>query len=381
MKIALLHEMLIKLWGAEKVVEELVSLFPNADLYTLIYDETKVWRIFPRKNIHPSCFSLPSQKRYNLTKRQKLCLPKMAESVESLDFSDYDILIISSSGFAHWALTKPDCKTIVYYHAPARYLWDWTQEYRRELWFHRWVLWYFFGRYLKKLRQWDYVASRRPDILLANSKTTQARISKYYRRDSEIVFPPIDTKRFQEDVWDFVGEKNSHNFWNYYIILSALTEFKRLDVAIKNFTKLSDIPLLIIGEWAQRKELESLANWNKNIIFSGAKYGDELVALVQKSLGLIFPGEEDFGIVPIEVMAAGKPIFALRKWGLTETVLEWITWEFFDDPEGKDFQKKFQIFHKKNISKYYSQEACRKQASLYDADVFRKKILELVFPS
>lgn len=386
MKIAILHEMLIKLWGAEKVVEELTCIFPDADLYTLIYDETKVWKIFPEEKIHPSCFSLPSQKWYNLTKKQKLCLPKMAESVETLDFSSYDVLIISSSGFAHGALTKPDCKTIAYYHAPARYLWDWTHEYRRELWLHRWILWYFFRRYLKKLREWDYVASRRPDILLANSKTTQARIYKYYRRDSEIVFPPIDTKRFQKDVDKekltlelplFCGEGGS----KYYIILSALTEFKRLDVAIKNFTEFSDIPLIIIGEWAQRKELETLTNWSKNIIFTGAKYGDELVWLVQNSLGLIFPGEEDFWIVPIEVMAAGKPIFALRKWGLTETVLEWMSWEFFDDPEGKDFQERFQIFHKSNISNKYTQQECRKQASLYDKDLFRKKILEQVFPS
>jgi len=375
MKIAILHEMLIKLWGAEKVVEELTYIFPDASLYTLIYDEIKVWKIFPRKKIHPSCFSLPSQKRYNLIKRQKLCLPKMTESVELLDFSNYDVLIISSSGFAHGALTKPHTKTIVYYHAPARYLWDWTHEYRRELWFHKWVLGYIFGTYLKKLRQWDYIASRRPDIVLVNSNTTQSRIWKYYRRESQVIFPPIDIKRFQKTVWvSREGKK-------YYIILSALTEFKRLDVAIKNFSELSDIPLVIIGEWSQRKELESLVGWSKNIMFTGAKYGDELVVLVQNSLGLIFPGEEDFGIVPIEVMAAWKPVFALRKGWLTETILEWISWEFFDDPGGKDFQEKFIAFHTKNISNKYNQEACQKQASLYDKDVFRKKILEQVFPS
>ncbi len=383
MKIAILHEMLIKLWWAEKVVEELINVFPDADLYTLIYDETGVSKIFPEEKIHPSCLYLPSQKRYNLTKRQKLCLPKMAESVESLDFSDYDVLIVSSSGFAHGALTKPHTKTIVYYHAPARYLWDWTHEYRRELWFHRWVLWYFFGRYLKKLREWDYVASRRPDILLANSKTTQSRIWKYYRRDSEIVFPPIDTKRFQKTVDREKLTLEFPLFWGeggsrYYIILSALTEFKRIDLAIRQFQTLSNINLMIIWEWSQRKELEDLSSSSPNIQFFGARYGDELVALVQNSLGLVFPGEEDFGIVPIEVMAAWKPVFALRKWWLTETVLEWITWEFFDWVSWDDFVEKFRNFHTNNLNWKYIKEVCKKQAEKYDREVFCKRVKEIV---
>ena len=384
MKVAIVHEMLVKLGWAEKVVEELLNIFSDADFYTLLYDEKKVWNIFPKSKIHPICFWLPSQKRYNLLRKQKLCLPKMAESIEVLDFSKYDIVLVSSSWFAHWVLTKPECKTIIYYHAPARYLWDWTHEYRKELWLYKWILGYFFGRYLNKLRQWDYIASRRADILLANSKTTQSRIWKYYRRESKVVFPPIDTKRFQKKINKekltlefplFWGEENKKN---YYIILSALTEFKRLDVAIHNFSSSSDTHLVIIWEWAQRKELEELASWKNNIHFVGAKYGDELVWFVQNSLGLIFPGEEDFWIVPIEVMAAGKPVFALRKWGLTETVIDGVTGWFFEDIEWKDFHKKFQIFHNNNMSWSYKSENCKKQAAHYDKEVFYNKIQSLV---
>ncbi|MCH8518768.1 glycosyltransferase [Candidatus Gracilibacteria bacterium] len=383
MKIAILHEMLVKLGGAEKVVEELIRIFPEAHLYTLIYDEKKAGEVFPKNLIHQSCFSLPSQKRYSLLRRQKLCLPKMSQSVEMLDFSSYDILIISSSGFAHGAITKPECRTLVYYHAPARYLWDWAHEYRRELGLHTGILGYFFGKYLKKLREWDYIASKRPDILLSNSKTTQSRIWKYYRRNSQIVFPPIDTKRFQKDIGTTKLSSQSPLFLSevdnkYYIILSALTEFKRINIAIKNFTVLSDINLLIIGEGSQKKELEKLAGESKNIIFTGARYGDELVTLVQNSLGLIFPGEEDFGIVPIEVMAAGKPVFALYKGGLTETVVNGVTGAFFEDSQGGDFIQNFNMFHKNNLAGVYTSEECKKQAAYYDKEVFKKTIQGLI---
>ena len=126
MKIAILHEMLVKFGGAENVVESFLKIFPDADLFTLVYDEKKMWWFFPKEKINTQVFSLPSQKRYNWTKKQRVCLPLMPRSIEQLDFSKYDIVLCSSSGFAHWAITKPETKFIVYYHSPARYLWDWT---------------------------------------------------------------------------------------------------------------------------------------------------------------------------------------------------------------------------------------------------------------
>mgnify|MGYP000330183263 CR=1 FL=1 len=133
MKIAILHEMLIKLGGAEKVVESILKIYPDADLYTLIYDEKKVEKVFPKSKIHHSCQKLPSQKIYNISKKQRLSLLFMASSVESLDFSEYDRVLVSSSGFAHGLKTGKNTKTIIYYHAPARYMWDWTHEYRRDI--------------------------------------------------------------------------------------------------------------------------------------------------------------------------------------------------------------------------------------------------------
>ena len=368
--------MFIKLGWAEKVVESLLKVFPESDLYTLIYDEEKVWSIFPKTNIHQQCLKLPTQKIYNFTKKQRLCLPLMSRSVESLDFSDYDVVIVSSSGFAHGLITKPETKSIVYYHAPARYMWDRTHEHTRDIWLDRWIRWYFFAKLLLKLRQWDYLAAQRNDILLANSSNTNKRVTKYFRRASETLFPPVETERFAKQLQSSTEPLSSKPQETYYIIISTLTEFKRIDIAVKDFSNLPETRLVVIWDGDYRSALEKMSA--ENIDFVWAKFWDELVALVQWSLGLIFPWEEDFGIVPIEVMAAGKPVFALSKWGLLETVLPGKTWAFFDGTEGEDFIEKFKTFHEDNQAWVYTAENCTKQAENFSEKIFHEKIMKYV---
>lgn len=369
--------MLIKLGWAEKVVEQIIKIFPKADLYTLIYDEKKVGKVFPANMIHPSCRKLLSQKIYTITKKQRLCLPFLQSSVESLNFSSYDRVIVSSSWFAHGLKTWSSTKTIVYYHAPARYMWDWTHEYRKEIDMDSGIKWYLYWNFMKKIRIWDYYAAQSNTILLANSKTTQSRIRKYYRRDSLIVYPPIETERFAKQLsnwstqWFF--QENT-----YYIILSALTEFKKLDIAISAFLDMPELHLLIIGSGEYKTSLEKIAHSSKNIKFAWAQYWDDLVYLVQNSLGLVFPGEEDFGIVPIEVMAAGKPVFALQRWWLTETVIEWKTGEFFKNPDGSDFIDAFQKFHQQNIKGKYLKTNCEIQAQKYNEKSFSRTLKNIV---
>jgi len=380
MKIAILHEMLIKLGWAEKVVENLLSIFPDADLFTLIYDEKKVWKIFPKSKINSQTFSLRSQKIYNLTKKQRFCLPFMARSVESLDFSNYDVVICSSSWFAHWAITKPETKFVVYYHSPARYMWDWTNEYKNDLWLNSSWKSIFLKPIINKLflnlRIWDVIASNRVDITLANSKNTANRIKKYYKKDSTLLYPPVETNRFAKKLDKDLDFENIFEKNNYYIIISALTEFKKIDIAINAFNNLNE-NLLIIWAWDYKENLEKLVK-KENIRFTWARYNDELVYLVQNSMWLIFSGEEDFGIVPIEVMAAWKPVFALNAWWLTETVLPWITWDFFNDKNGMDFVERFKIFHKNNIEKKYLEEDCKKQANIFSKELFEEKIKEII---
>ena len=374
MKIAIVHEMLVKLWGAEKVVEKLTEIFPEADIFTAIYDEKKVGSIFPKEKI--KAIGNWTQKIYQLTKNQRFCLPFMAKTIEEFDFSNYNIVLVSSSWFAHGIITKPETKTIIYYHSPARYLWDWTNEYKKDIGADKGIKSFLFNRLFLKLREWDYIASQRKSINLANSKNVQKRIQKYYKKDSLVIYPPIETKRF----WKKIDTKNFEKKYNikennYFIIISALSEFKRIDLAIKNFPLWKE-KLIIIGNGKQREKLESIAN--KNTLFLWAQYGENLVELVQKSKGLIFPWEEDFWIVPIEWLAAGKPVFAYFWWWLKETIQENTFGNFFYDKTGTDFKKYFEVF-KKNIEAWvFKKEVLQKEAEKYSKERFEKEVKEIV---
>lgn len=359
MKVAIVHEMLVKLGWAEKVVEVFTQMFPDAKIFTLMYDEHKVWSVFPKSSIHPQVFSLRTQRICNVFKKQRLCLPFMSSAVESLDLSEYDLVLVSSSWFAHGVITKPDTKVIVYSHSPARYLWDWTNEYKTDIWAKDGIIWYILNKLFLKLRQWDYMASQRADIVLANSHNTASRIQKYYKRQAPVIYPPVEVERFQD---------TKETKWKYYIIISALTEFKKIDVAIQAFNNMPDKKLVIVGSGDYENTLKNISK--NNIEFTGRLMWNELVEKVSASLGLIFPWEEDFGIVPIEVMAAGKPVFALRKWWLKETIIAWKTGEFFDDIWWADFIEKFEIFHKNNLSEKYVRQDCQKQAQKFDKQVF-----------
>ncbi len=381
MKIAILHEIFIKLGWAEKVVESWCEIFPDADLFTLIYDEKKVWNIFPKEKINKQVFNLTSQKIYNITKNQRLSLYSMAKSVETLDFSDYDVVLCSSSWFAHWAITKPETKFIVYYHSPARYMWDWTNEYKRDISKNK-IVKYILNLVLNKLflslRQWDYISSNRHDITIANSENTANRIKKYYKKDSIILYPPVETNRFAKKIspppTPLLTKEGEVK--NYYIIISALTEFKKIEVAINAFNKMPQNKLIIVWDWNYRNTLEKLSK--ENIEFVWAKYSNELVTLVQNSSWLIFPWEEDFWIVPIEVMAAWKPVFAYKAWWLLETVIAWKTWEFFENKNWIDFIEHFIRFDEKNKNWFYKEQNCKKQAYRFSKEIFEEKIKKLI---
>lgn len=364
MKVAILHEMLVKFWWAEKVVETFLDIFPDADLFTLIYDEEKVWKFFPKNRIK----KVPSitQKIYNITKNQRFCLPFMSMWVEELDFSEYDLVLASSSGFAHWAITKPETKFIVYYHSPARYLWDWTNENKRDIGYSKWVKSLIINYLFLKIRQWDLQASFRSDLSLANSKNVQNRIKKYYKKESFVLFPPVETHRFE------IKEN-----WDYYIIISALTEFKKIDIAIKSFNKMSDKKLKIVWWWPLEKSLKSMIN-SDNIELVWPKYWDDLKDLLENSKWLIFPWEEDFWIVPVEAMACWKPVFAYRWWWLLETVIDWKTWRFFEDKTWLDFVEKFEEFDREVCSDFFDKAFIRQHSMSFSKEKFKEKLLSFV---
>lgn len=374
MKIAVLHEMLVKLWGAEKVVQSFLEAFPEADLFTLIYDENKVWSCFPKSIINKQVFSLATQKRYNLFKKQRFCLWLMSQSVESLDFSEYDIVLCSSSWFAHWAITKPETKLIVYYHSPSRYLWDYTNEYKNSLWINKWFkifFKYFLNKILLKNRIWDYIASSRVDIPIAASKNVSKRIKKYYKRsDFKIIYPSVEVEKF-------LSFKQNLEKKDYYITIAALTEWKRLDILIKSFNKMPDKKLKIVWVWNYEKSYKDMVT-SSNIEFLWYRSWDDLIKLLKQAKWFLFASMDDFGISPVEALACGTPIFWLGKWGLLETNIAWVTWDFFYDTDWKDFINNFKSFEKNLINWVYKKENLEMQSRKFSKESFINNIKKIV---
>jgi len=222
------------------------------------------------------------------------------------------------------------------------------------------------NKLMKKLRSWDVIASSRWDIITANSKNSANRVWKYYRREAEVLYPPVEVNRFKP--W----KKG-----DYYIIVSALTEFKKIDVAIKAFNNMPDKKLKIVWAWDYYDTLKNLSK-SQNIEFLWAKYWDELASLVSNSKWYIFPWEEDFWITPVEAMSASKPVFAYRAWGLLETNIEWKTWEFFNDKDWLDFIEKFKDFDKKIDENFYDDNFIRENSLRFSEEQFHNNLLKII---
>jgi len=356
MKIAIVHEMLIKLGGAERVAKKLLDLYPKSPLYTLFQDEKKTQKWFEENKIVTSSL----QKNFEMIKSPKWFLAKMPQAIESFDFSEFDVVISSNSAFAHGIKTDKSTKHICYCHSPMRYAWDYTHQYTKDMSPGMRIM---AAKLLKDIRVWDYESSSNPDIMLANSKHVQKRIEKYYRRKAQVIYPPVNVKKF----------KATKNHEDYHLIVSALTPFKRIDLAIEAFNKLGR-RLIIIGDGNQRKILESMAK--KNIEFLGRKSDEVVQEYIQNCRSFIFPGEEDFGITPVEAMAAGKPVLAYGVGGVLETVKAGETGEFFSHPTSDSL---IQGLTRLMLNeKAYNYKKIRKQAEKFDEAVFEEKIRKVV---
>lgn len=315
LKIALVHEYLTRLGGAERVLKHISDLYPDSDIFTLLYNEDKVSKTFPKDKIKTSFVNkFPNW----IKSRVKFLAPIFPSATESLDLSKYDLIISSTNSFAKGVITKPQAIHIAYCHAPATFLWNAFHSYRKQQRKGK------FGDFMilmltHYLRQWDRQAADRVDYFIANSKLTQARIKKYYRKDSVVIYPPVDVNRL----------KATKDNKGYFLIVSQLTQYKNIDIAIEAFNKLG-LPLIIIGDGPERKRLQNLAN--KNIEFKGFLDDETTVQYYQNCRAFIFAGSDDFGIAPVEAMAAGKPVLALRDGGALETIVEGKTGEFFDAP-------------------------------------------------
>ena len=311
MKIALVHDWLNqKAGGAESVLAHLADIFPEAPIYTLIYNPDIF--DYPDERIHTSFLQrAPSF----LKERSRYLLPLVPHAIESWDFSEYDIVLSSSCAFTKNILTDENTLHVSYCHSPMRFAWDYWPKYLDEQKvgpIRRMAI----RRMVHRLRIWDYAGASRVDRFIANSKTTQKRIDKFYGRKSQIIYPPADLS--------FADEEKS----DYYVTLGMLTPYKKIDIAIEAFN-VSGKKLKIIGDGPDRKRLEELAE--NNIEFAGFVSESERTKLLSKARGLIFPNVEDFGIAPIDAMAAGCPVIAYNSGGATETVVDGTTGVLFDE--------------------------------------------------
>jgi glycosyltransferase involved in cell wall biosynthesis len=354
MRIALVHEFLNQLGGAERVLENFFEIWPDATLHVLLYDEKKTEEVFGKYRKKVSFVDkLPFIKNHS-----RLFLPLMPFAIERFNFKDYDVVFSDSSSFAKGAKSRGKLH-ICYCHTPTRFLWmvhDYieSQPYPRIL---KWL-----GKMiLPMIRKWDYKAAQRPHFFIANSETVKKRIETYYGRNSVVIFPPVDTEAFQP-----TGRKE-----NYFFAASRLEPYKKIELVVQAFNELG-LPLKIAGSGTASKKLKEIAG--PNIEFLGRISDQELRRRYSESLAYIFPAEEDAGIMILEAQACGTPVLAYRAGGARETILEGITGEFFDKQDAESIKE---VVRKFDPAKY-DPNILRKHAQGFDKKIFQERIRKFV---
>jgi glycosyltransferase involved in cell wall biosynthesis len=358
MKVAIVHDFLVQMGGAEKVVEVLHDMFPEAPIYTSAYDPNAMPAYFRTWDIRTSFLQKLLMKKH--THRLVLLLYPLA--FESFDLSQYDLVISSSSAFAKGVITQPHTTHVCYTHTPMRYAWM-TRNYVKNEHLSQ-PLRALLAPGMHYLRKWDAVSAMRVDQYVANSSVVANRIAKFYRRDCEIVYPPVETSRFNT-VADTA---------DYYIIISRFVPYKRLDLAVAAFTRLK-IPLRVVGTGRQLRELQR--NAGSNIQFMGRLDDAILPDVLARARGFIMPGEEDFGIAPVEANACGVPVIAYAAGGALDTQIDAVTGVLFSEQTVEGLcaavQRAEQI--------RFDRQAIRAQARNFDVDAFRRGMSEVITTS
>lgn len=356
MRIALVHDYLVQYGGAERVLECFAELFPYAPIYTLIYDEEAMHGVFREKDIRTSFI----QKLPFARKQHRLFPPLMPLAIEQFDFSKYDVVLSDSASYAKGIITGPETLHISYIHTPTRYAWDDCQKYTQDFHFPKIIkrLVPFFMNYI---RLWDRASIDRADKIIANSDFVAKRIKKYYRKDSVVINPPVAVDGFRID------EEQG----DYFLMVGRLIAYKRHDIAIEAFNKLG-FPLKIIGRGPEQERLQRMAG--PNIEFLNRVPDEELAEYYAKCRAFIFPQEEDFGIVAIEAMAAGKPIIAFRGGDITEHCQEPRMGILFERQTPEDIIKAVRDFEGRKYDPHY----IRSQTLKFDRAVFKRKIKEYI---
>ena len=351
MRIAVVHDYFTQMGGAEKVAEELMRMLPQATLHSTV--------ALPDR-MPPGLADLPvvttwMQDLPKIRKYYRLYFLFYPFGVRSLKLSNFDLVISSSSGYAKGVHTSRDAVHVCYCHTPMRWVWNFDNYSQREDMglMKRLAL----KGLIRWLRLWDEDAARQPDHFIANSQAVAARILHAYGRHAEVIHPPIDLDRF----------RSSTERGDYYLVLARLVSYKRIDLAVQACTLLGR-RLLVIGDGPDRERLAGLAG--PTVSFLGRLSDEEVEYHASRCRALLFPGEEDFGMAPLEIAAAGRPTIAYRAGGAVETIVEGVTGMFFDQQEPESLATAIEQFEQVE----WSGQALRRHAEKFGVDVFQARI-------
>lgn len=347
MRVAIVHYWLVSMRGGEKVVEALCDMYPDADIFTLVYDESRVSEKIRKHKIFTSFL----QRIPGAIKAYQSLLPLMPFALESFDLSDYDLIISSESGPAKGIIPPPQATHVCYCHSPMRYLWDHYHVYRSHAGLASRLM---MPMLAPLLRSWDVNTSLRVDRFIANSHHVRDRIGKYYRRPATVLYPPVNVDDF----------KPAASLEDFYLCAGQLVPYKRVDLAVKAFTRMKR-NLVVIGEGSQMEELKRMAG--PSVTFLGRAPFPVLKEKLARCRALIFPGEEDFGMVPVEAMASGRPVIAYGSGGALETVVPGVSGILFDTQSVDalieavvDFEATEHRFHPEMLQAHAEQFSLRK---------------------
>lgn len=356
MRVAIVHYWLVSMRGGEKVLEALCRLFPDADIFTHVYDPGAVSATIRKHKITTTFInSLPFAKRH-----YKRYLPLMPIALEQIDLRGYDLIISSESGPAKGVIPPPGSVHICYCHSPMRYIWNMFHDYRDRA---GPITRFLMPPLAHYVRGWDAVASMRVDHFIANSHTVADRIMKYYRRKATVICPPVDVKAFDQAVPADVED--------YYLLAGELVAYKRPDLAVQAFNA-SGRRLIVIGGGEMLAEIRKSAGPTVTVL--GPQPFDALRRYYARCRALIFPGEEDFGMVPVEVMASGRPVIAYCRGGATETLIEGATGLFFHEQSAEAIERAVRAFERMS----FDPTVIKAEAAKFNPERFASEISAFV---
>ncbi|SEQ81126.1 Glycosyltransferase involved in cell wall bisynthesis [Treponema bryantii] len=354
MKVALVHYWLVTMRGGEKVLETLCKMFPEADIYTNVYNPDAVSDIIRSHKVYTTKINKFPMAR----KLYQKYMPFMPKALMELDLTGYDLIISSESGPAKGVCPAPDAFHICYCHTPMRYLWDMYHEYFKKS---NPIVKFFMKKMIPGLRLWDISSSNLVDYFVANSHYVASRINRYYKRNAEVVYPPCAIEKYID---------NPRNPEDFYLFFGQLVGYKRADLAIEACIK-SGRKIVVIGDGKSKKAAE----YTKSglVTFTGRVSDQAIADYLSKAKALLFPGIEDFGIIPVEANAAGCPVLAYKKGGALDSIKENVTGMFFEEQTTDSLIKCMDSFEKRQ-SEFTDRKAFTEHVQQFSENEFIKKI-------